>query len=113
MARARHVCIEAAGVPATYRDALGSVGRGGSVVLLGNPATDVTLPAMLISQLMRREVDIFGTWNSDYSTAGNDDDWRTVLQAMASGMLALMPLITHKVPLTESSDMLHRMRDKE
>ena len=107
-----HVCIEAAGVPATCIDALGSVGREGSVVLLGNPATDVTLPAVLISQLMRREVSIFGTWNSDYSAAGNDDDWRTVLQAMASGMLTLMPLITHKVPLADSSDILYKMRDK-
>ena len=70
-----HVCIEAAGAPATYRNALGSVGREGCVVLLGNPAADVTLPASLISQLMRREVSIFGTWNSDYSAAGNDDDW--------------------------------------
>ena len=106
------VCIEAAGVPATYRNALGSAGRAGSVVLLGNPAADVTLPAALISQVMRREVSIFGTWNSDYSAAGNDDDWRTVLQAMASGVLTLMPLITHKVPLADSSDMLHKMRDK-
>ena len=107
-----HVCIEAAGVPPTYRDALGSVARGGSVVLLGNPDADVTLPATLISQLMRREVSIFGTWNSDYSAAGNDDDWQTVLQAMASGILTLTPLITHKVPLADSPDMLHRMRDK-
>jgi len=107
-----HVCIEAAGVPATYHDALGSVGRGGSVVLLGNPATDVTLPAGLISQCMRREVSILGTWNSDYSAAGNDDDWRTVLQAMAAGMLTLMPLITHKVPLADSTDILHKMRDQ-
>ena len=107
-----HVCIEAAGVPATYRSALGSVGRGGRVVFLGNPDADVTLPASLISQLMRREVSIYGTWNSDYSAAGNDDDWRTVLQAIASGMLTLTPLITHKVPLVDSSDMLHKMRDK-
>ena len=107
-----HVCIEAAGVPATYQGALGSVGRGGSVVFLGNPDADVTLQASLISQLMRREVSIYGTWNSDYSAAGNDDDWRTVLQAIASGMLTLTPLITHKVPLVDSSDMLHKMRDK-
>ena len=110
--RGVHVCIEAAGVPATYRDALGSVGGGGSVVLLGNPAGDVTLPASLISQLMRREVSVFGTWNSDYSAAGNDDDWRAVLQAVASGKLTLMPLITHKVPLVDSADMLRKMRDK-
>ena len=107
-----HFCIEAAGVPATYHSALGSVGREGSVVFLGNPDADVTLPASLISQLMRREVSIFGTWNSDYSAAGNDDDWRTVLQAIASGMLTLTPLITHKVPLVNSSDILHKMRDK-
>ena len=108
-----HVAIEAAGVPQTYRDALGSVRHGGSVVLLGNPISDVTLPATLISQLMRREVTLLGTWNSDYSTAGNDDDWRAVLQAMASGQLSLAPLITHKVPLADGIDMLHTMKNKQ
>ncbi len=107
-----HVCIEAAGVPQTYLYALGSVRRGGSVVLLGNPIGDVTLPASLISQLMRREVRVLGTWNSDYSVSGNDDDWRTVLQAMASGKFDLSPLITHKVPLAESIEVLNMMKDK-
>ena len=107
-----HVCIEAAGVPETYRNAFGSVGRGGSVVLLGNPATDVLLPAPLISQLMRREAKVFGTWNSDYSTAGNDDDWRTVLQAMAAQKLNLSSLITHKVSLKDSVSILHLMKNR-
>lgn len=107
-----HVCIEAAGVPQTYLNALGSVRRGGSVVLLGNPVADVTLPATLISQLMRREVRVLGTWNSDYSVPGNDDDWRTVLQAIASGKLDLSPLITHKVSLKDSTEVLHMMKDK-
>lgn len=111
-AKGAHVCIEAAGVPQTYLYALGSAQRGGSVVLLGNPVADVTLPASLISQLMRREVRLLGTWNSDYSISGNDDDWRAVLQAMASGMLDLAPLITHKVPLTDSTEALHMMKDK-
>ncbi|RKU11995.1 galactitol-1-phosphate 5-dehydrogenase [Candidatus Poribacteria bacterium] len=111
-AKGAHVCIEAAGVPQTYLYALGSVQRGGSVVLLGNPVADVTLPASLISQLMRREARLLGTWNSDYSISGNDDDWRTVLQTMASGMLDLASLITHKVPLTDSTEALHMMKDK-
>ncbi len=107
-----HVCIEAAGVPQTYLYALGSVRRCGSVVLLGNPIGDVTLSASLISQLMRREVRILGTWNSDYSVSGNDDDWRTVLQAIASGKLDLSSLITHKVALTGSIEVLNMMKDK-
>lgn len=107
-----HVCIEAAGVPQTYLYALESVRRGGSVVLLGNPVVDVTLPATLISQLMRREVRILGTWNSDYSVSGNDDDWRIVLLAMASGKLDLSPLVTHKVALKDSTEILYKMKDK-
>ena len=107
-----HVCIEAAGVPQTYLNALGSVRRSGTVILLGNPIADVTLPAALISQVMRREANLLGTWNSDYSIAGNDDDWRTVLKAMNSGELTLSPLITHKVPLINSTETLHMMRDK-
>lgn len=107
-----HACIEAAGVPQTYLDAFGSVRRGGSVVLLGNPVADVTLPTSLISQLMRREVKLFGTWNSDYSISSNDDDWRTVLQAMATGKLDLSQLITHKVSLINSTNILHMMKDR-
>ncbi len=107
-----HVAIEAAGAPDTYRQALGCVGYGGSVVFMGNPGADVMLPAPLISQLMRRELTLFGTWNSDYSAAGNDDDWRTVLDAIASCQLTLLPLITHQVPLVDSTDMLHKMKDK-
>lgn len=107
-----HVCIEAAGVPETYLNAFGSVRRGGSVVLLGNPIADVMLPAPLISQMMRREVKLLGTWNSDYSTSGNDDDWQTVLQAMATGKLNLSPLITHKVSLTDSTNILKMMKNR-
>ena len=107
-----HVCIEAAGVPQTYLNALGSIRRGGNVVLLGNPIADVTLPVSLISQLMRREASLLGTWNSDYSVFGNDDDWRKVLQALASGKLDLSPLITHKVSLTACTEVLHMMKDK-
>ena len=98
--RGVHVAMEAVGVPPTMIAALQVTRRGGRVVLLGNPAADVTLPAALISQLMRREIDVLGTWNSDFSVFGDDDDWRTVLEAMSSGTLNLKPLITHRVPLS-------------
>lgn len=107
-----NLVIEAAGVPATFGQALAVTGRGGKMVILGNPAADVTLPAGLISQAMRREVAILGTWNSEYSATGNSDDWQTVLAAMASGQLNLTPLITHRVPLSEAFDALTMMRDQ-
>jgi L-iditol 2-dehydrogenase len=107
-----HVSVEGAGVPQTFVQALSVTKRGGATVVLGNPAADVTLPASLVSQLMRREVSVLGTWNSDYSAAGNDDDWRTVLAAMEAGRINLKPLITHRVALAEAFDMLVTMRDQ-
>jgi L-iditol 2-dehydrogenase len=110
--RGVHVAIEAAGVSATMIAAMKATRRSGRVVLLGNPAGDVTLPAEVISQVMRREIDLKGTWNSDFSVYGDDDDWRTTLAAMASGTLNLKPLITHRVPLRSGIEMLQVMRDQ-
>lgn len=106
-----HVCVEAAGVSPTMLAALEATRRGGRFVLMGNPSGDVTLPASLISQLMRREVDLVGTWNSEFSPAGNDDDWHTTLEAMASRTIDLRPLVTHRVPLEQSFAALQMMRD--
>lgn len=110
--RGVHVAIEAAGVPPTMLAAMEVTRRAGKVALLGNPSADVTLPASLISQIMRREIDLVGTWNSDYSVYGDDDDWRTVLAAMAGGTLNLKPLITHRVPLSQGIAALEMMRDQ-
>lgn len=104
------VVVDAAGAPAALLAAMRAARRGGAVVLLGNPAGDLALPAELWSQLMRREVTLYGTWNSDYGVEGDRDDWRAALDAMASGRLRLQPLISHVVPLSDGVEALRRMR---
>ena len=106
------VCVEGAGVPGTMRQAIAAARVRGRVVLLGNPSADVTLPAPLVSQAMRRELDILGTWNSTFSAAGNNDDWRAVLGAVAAGAIDLDSLVTHRVPLEDTLDALVMMRDQ-
>ena len=106
------VCVEGAGVPITLNQALSAARVNGRVVIMGNPSADVSLPAGLISQAMRRELDILGTWNSAFSAAGNNDDWRAVLAAAAAGSVDLDSLVTHRVPLAESFDALKMMRDQ-
>jgi L-iditol 2-dehydrogenase len=106
------VCIEAAGVPITMIQACRSVARAGRLVLMGNPSADVTLPAALISQLMRREVSLWGTWNSFYDPEAPSDDWRESLAAMADGRLQAAGLVTHDVPFAEGIGALEMMRDQ-
>lgn len=108
-----HLCIEAAGVSSTLLQACVCARRGGRIVMLGNPSADVQFPASLLSQLMRREVNLYGTWNSDYAVYSTDDDWHTTLQAMASGGLNLKPLVTHRVPLSCAVDTLQAMRERK
>lgn len=72
----------------------------------------MTIPAALISQTMRRELDVLGTGNSSFSAQGNNDDWRAVLAAVASGAVDLDSLVTHRVPLDKALDALVMMRDQ-
>ena len=106
------VCIEAAGVPITLIQACKAVARAGRLVLMGNPSADVTLPAAVISQLMRREVSLRGTWNSFYDPEAATDDWRESLAAMADGRLRADRLVTHDVPFVEGIGALEMMRDQ-
>jgi L-iditol 2-dehydrogenase len=107
------VCIEAAGVPITMLQACKAVARAGRLVMMGNPSGDVTLPAALISQMMRREISLWGTWNSFYDPEAATDDWREALAAMADGRLQAEELITHDVPLAESIDALNMMHQQK
>lgn len=116
--RGADVTIEAAGVPSTFTAAVACAAPGGRVVMLGNPSGDVVLPAKLISQVMRRELRLVGTWNSSFSAAGltpsgDRDDWRTVLAAVAAGTLQLKPLITHRFPLADIRRGLEVMRERK
>jgi L-iditol 2-dehydrogenase len=106
------VCVEAAGVPVTFSQAIAAAGVGGRVVILGNPSADVVLPASLLSQAMRRELSLLGTWNSSFSAAGNHDDWHTALRAAASGAIDLDSLVTHRVGLDQAFEALVMMRDQ-
>lgn len=106
------VCIEAAGVPVTLVQACKAVARAGRLVLMGNPSGDVTLPAAVISQLMRREAGLMGTWNSFYDPEAATDDWREALAAMADGRLQADRLVTHDVPLSKGIGALEMMRDQ-
>ena len=106
------ICIEAAGVPQALVQAMRAVRHGGRIVILGNPSADVTLPAELISRIMRHEVQIFGTWNSDYGFFREDDDWHRTLAAMASGTIDVKHLVTHRVPLDRAFGALRMIKDQ-
>jgi len=100
--------VEAVGLPDTVRQAVLGARQRGRVVLMGNPAGPVALAQGDYWQILRRELTLLGTWNS--SCQGSpQDDWHTVLAALAAGRLELAPLVSHRVCLAELPGLLKRM----
>lgn len=73
--------VEAVGLPATFLQAIQAVGRFGQVVFMGNIHGEFSLCEKDFSNILRKELSIYGTWNSKIVPAGMDD-WTTVLKYM-------------------------------
>ena len=104
------VAVEACGFPITFRQAIASVGLFGQVVFLGNIHGDFVLEEREFSSVLRREITIYGTWNSRFVPKGADE-WTRVLSYMRRE-LDLGSLISHRAPLDEGPGILEAMHRK-
>jgi len=110
--RGVHLAVEAAGVPATVRQCLTVTSKLGEVVLLGNPSAEVTIPQDEVSQVLRKQLTIHGTWNSVFR-GRKDDEWSATLEAMDKGDLDLVPLITHRYGIDEANEAFRMMGESK
>lgn len=83
----------------------------GSMVLMGNPAGDISLSQNTYWHILRKELRISGTWNSSYSDIQND--WKESIKAMSDGTIDVKKLITHKYPLSECNTAFNMMKSRD
>lgn len=102
--------IEGTGVSVALNNAINAVKSHGRIVLMGNPAHDMTIKQSTYSQILRKEIKLAGTWNSSYNSVIND--WEKTAQSMADGTIEYESLITHRFPLSKCNAALAMMRDK-
>ncbi len=103
--------LEGTGASAALCDAISSLKAHGRIVLMGNPARDMTIKQSVYSQLLRKEITLRGTWNSSYNQVIND--WTATVDAMASGAIKYEELITHRFPLADCNRAFEMMRDRK
>ncbi len=106
------IVFECVGVADSISNAVMSVKAGGQVVLVGNPAGDITLDKQVYWKILRRQLQIYGTWNSSF-TKEAEDDWHTALKALQEGTISPAKQITHRFPFERLGDGLQAMQDKE
>jgi L-iditol 2-dehydrogenase len=101
------VIVETAGSVQTHLQSLAAARKRGRIIHIGRAYTDVTLPDEFFTQVFRRELNIYGAVNSNFSP--HDHEWRATVQSMASGILKTKPLISHRLHLSKIAETFHRM----
>lgn len=103
--------LEGTGHPAALAKCLESVCSGGKVLLMGNPVGDISMTQATYWHILRKELKVMGTWNSEYNSRQND--WQEALQAMADGKINAKTLITHRFPLEKVNDAFEMMKNRQ
>jgi len=105
------LAIEGAGVSSTLEQCLGCVRPFGKIVAMGNPAGDMKLSQKAYWELLRKQLKIFGTWNSSFVSLPKND-WNLAIDAMVQGRINVKTFITHRFLLEQCNEALIMMRDR-
>ncbi len=82
----------------------------GRMVLMGNPAGDVAMSQNTYWHILRKELQLFGTWNSSYNDIEND--WRESIKALSENRINVKPLITHEFALDDVNTAFELMKNR-
>ncbi len=105
------VVFECVGRQETLVEAIEAAKPAGTVVTVGNPFSDMTLPRDTYWKILRSQLTLSGTWNSSF-THEDSDDWNTVIRMLSEGLIHPENLISHRFPLEDLTKGLEIMRDK-
>lgn len=104
------LCIEGTGAGPALVRCLKALKPFGQIVLMGNPSRGIELTQQDYWLILRKELRLFGTWNSSFGEKQND--WRDALVGMSDGTITPEKFITHKVAFEEYKKAFEMMRDR-
>lgn len=96
------IVIEASGAPAALNAALEKIRPFGRLVIVGNAAGDVTIAKANYAKILRKQLTLKGSWNSDFRQSSND--WKDSIEAVSQGKIDPATLITHRFPLSRGEE---------
>ena len=105
------VVLECSGAGACLNKAIENVDAFGRIVLVGNAGGDMVIQVNNYAKVLRKQLTIFGSWNSDFSFAVND--WKESVQAISEKRIHPEALITHVFSLHEWDKVLNVIKNRE
>jgi len=105
------ILFECVGKNETVKKAVELAAPEGKIVFVGNPYSDMTLDKNTYWKILRKQLEIKGTWNSSF-TKSEEDDWNYVLKRIETGRIKPESLITHRFTVENLSEGLGIMKNK-
>ncbi len=102
------VVIEAVGSPIAIDLAIHAVKPGGTLVLMGNPSSDITLQQNSYWRILRKQLVVKGIWNSSYDGMALSD-WTEAVSALEQKKIKVGHLISNVYNQEHLSDGLELM----
>jgi L-iditol 2-dehydrogenase len=85
------------------------VSEGGQCMWMGNINQDLNLSQKKVSSILRKEICIFGTWNSNFRTTKISDDWKESINIISKYKIDIEKLITKFIKLSSLSDIMRKI----
>lgn len=102
--------LEAVGTPSSIELAIQVAAPGGKVVFMGNPSGDILLKQDTYWKILRKQLNVQGTWNSSYD-GPEKSDWTEAVDALGKGEIDVTSLVSHEFTQEHLVDGLSLMRD--
>lgn len=106
------LAIEAAGSAKTSAEIFGAPKKGGEVLFLGIPYSDINMSRFYFERIVRQELSVYGSWNA-VSAPFPGREFDTTLHFLKEKKLLVEPLISHCVPLNMGPEMFHKITNGE
>ena len=102
--------IECVGTNASLTNCIKFVKSRGTIIIVGNPKSDMNIEKKLYWKLLRSEISLLGVWNSNYKNE-NIDDWDRAIEFLYNNQTTINKLITDKFTLTDSINAFTTMKN--
>ena len=103
------IVIEATGNYDMISKSIDLVSEGGQCIWMGNINQDLNLSKKKFSAILRKEISIFGTWNSNFKTTKISDDWKESINIISKYKIDIEKLITKFIKLSSLRDIMSKM----
>jgi L-iditol 2-dehydrogenase len=106
------IAVESAGSPITSAQVLALPKKGGQVVYMGIPYTDINIERFYFEKIVRNELTVLGSWNA-ISAPFPGKEWDASIHYMSTGQIDVEPIISHQLSLREGPDTFKKIINRE